>query len=280
MILLALLYAGFKPIREASKKDLLFNIRQIQSNFFEMKQRAKQLKLELANKKIESEYVLSELKNQYWYDSNVSEIDRNKGLKEFVDRLNKTQVAKLASQKFNLEFLLTISWFSAALSQIDEVLLGTPVSREVLFQRIFKLTSKQVDLLLDGNEIDISNVINLDKVHLFLKFPKSKDVYYLFLKVGNQKIESLCIEESFSRVVSECVRNNDIERGTSEVLTGNVVSKCAVALAAAMSDVFALWMRDLFINSRIEQLTPSIIEEWDDKDANESKGDKSQSPSR
>lgn len=280
MILLALLYAGFKPIREASKKDLLFNIRQIQSNFFEMKTRARELKLQLADKAIESEYVLSELKKQYWYDSNVSEVEKNKRMKEFADRLNKTQVSKLASQKFDLEFLLTIAWFSASLSQIDEVLLGTPISREILFQRIFKMTSKQVDLLLDGQEVDISNVISLDKVHLFLKFPKSRDVYYLFLKVGNQKIESLCIEESFSRVVSECVRNNDIERGSSEVLSGNIVSKCAVALAAAMSDVFALWMRDLFINSRIEQLTPDIIEKWDDKDANESKGDKSLNRSR
>lgn len=234
MILLALLYAGFKPIRKASREDLLFNIRQIQSNFFEMKERAKQLKLQLADKKIESEYVLDELYKQYWYDSNVSETEKNKRFHEFVDRLNRAQVAKLGSTKFDLEFLLTISWFSAALSQIDELLLGTPVSREILFQRIFRLTSKQVDLLLDGSEIDISKVINLDKVHLFLKFPKSKDIYYLFLKVGNEKIESLCIEESFSRVVSECVKNNDIERGTSEVLSGNVVSKCALALAAAM----------------------------------------------
>lgn len=266
MILLALALSAFRPTRKASREELLFNIQQISQNFKQMKERARKFSTDVQVSEERKEQFMDELLSSVFYQ-NASIEDQHR-LRYFQKLASKLRQEMRPSGDFDWDCMLIFSWFSATLLQLDEIMLATPVTREVLFMRVFKLSPKEMDLLQDGKEVNISRVIDVPNISLFLEFPKARDVYYLTLKVGNTRFDFQLIEDYYSDVARECVKEDYFDASKIQVLSGDgQMTRCARAMLTAMGSSFAETFKSLIVNNAREQLSDEVIQAWVDTDS-------------
>lgn len=269
--MISLMLLGFATITGDRSKGMA-DLRNINSNVREMKIRGERFSRTVSESTSETYYTMS------GYLAALTDCDMTpeskRQLVQFIDLMSDYHIN--VDRQIQLDVLHLVSWLSATVLQIKQIIYTKTFSREVTFVECFSLTPKEQDALLEGEETNISRVMGYDGVRLYVQFPKlSKETFYMKLKVGKTEFDLMNIEHDHFDVVTKCIHKDAFESGEFEILCEEAeLSPCAKAMYASMGSIYSDAIKDLVISKSLKQLNDVDIGQWissNSKKANEVK---------